>query len=58
MQKEMARIEEYFAKVKARHGTDAATYLGFDTLNYSQLKFSAKVDGWNDGDKYIGEWSA
>ena len=47
------------AKVKARHGTDAATYLGFNTLNYSQIKFSAKVNinGWS-GCKYIGEWSA
>ena len=30
---QMARVDEFMAKVKARHGTDAATYLGFNTLN-------------------------
>ena len=31
LQKEMARVEEYMPKVRDRHGTDIATYLGFNT---------------------------
>ena len=54
----MARIVEYMAKVKTVKGTDAATYLGFNTPTSSQLKFSDKVPGWRSGFKYIGEWSA
>ena len=45
------------AKVRERHGTDAATYLGFNTAVTSQLKFSDNVPGWY-GCKYIGEWCA
>ena len=51
---EMARIEEFMAKVKERHGTDAATYLGCNTAVSNQIKFSDNYYGW----KYIGEWSA
>ena len=57
LQKEMARVEEFMPKVKARHGTDAATYLGFNTAASSQIKFSANVLGWYEC-KYIGEWCA
>ena len=59
LQKEMARVEEYMPKVRDRHGTDIATYLGFNTPVSSQIKFSDNVtiNGW-PGSKYIGEWCA
>ena len=49
LHKEMDRIEEYFGKVKARHGTAVDIYLGFDTMQFSNLKF---IGG---SDKYLGE---
>ena len=52
----MSRVEEFMLKVRERHCTDAATYLGFNTHDYTQIKFSDKVPGWNG--KYIGEWCA
>ena len=52
----MARVEEYMVKVRERHGTDAATYLGFNTAASSQIEFSDTYYG--SGNKYIGEWSA
>ena len=58
LQKEMARVEEYMPKVSARHGTDIATYLGFNTPVSSYMKFSDNVPGWSKGSKYIGEWCA
>ena len=55
----MARVEEYMVKVRERHGTDAATYLGFNTAAASQIKFrdNATIGGWI-WCKYIGEWCA
>ena len=61
LQTEMARIEEFLPKIKARHGQLAADHLLFNTLNYTQLKFSViEADfGWfKKGERYIGEWSA
>ena len=59
LQAEMTRIEEYITKVKTAIGTDAATYLGFNTPASSQIKFSDNVTiEWSSGCKYIGEWCA
>ena len=59
LQKKMARVEEYMTKVRARHGQDAAAYLGFDTTSWGSLKFSGNVTvGGYDGCQYIGEWAA
>ena len=60
--KEMERVEECIAKVRTRHGVEAAKYLGFDTFNWNNIRFSGEVEVIieNEGSKnskYIGEWS-
>jgi len=58
--KEMERVEECIAKVRTRHGVEAAKYLGFDNMNWNNIRFSGqlKIENCGDGNsKYIGEWS-
>ena len=59
--KEMERVEEYMAKVRTRHGEEAAKHLGFDTLTWNNIRFSGQLKIENvsgsENSKYIGEWS-